>query len=425
VIFLVVVASSVGWSSPAREFTEKGNLAFKSGKHGEAAQLYSTALALQPDSKVALYNRGLTYYLLKRYDESLQDFASAVRLMPDNDRAYNYSGLIYLKQKRFRQALECFEKASSLSRKPTYVLNAALAAHESGDKEKARVYTEEVLRDDPKNEAALSVARRITKDGSKDPKTGADSTDALASSGAPDEAAEVSYEDRPDGLRADGRAGGAKTDQFLKAISQGNLREARALIDQGVDVNARDDSSGFALFIAASRGNVEALAMLLGARADPNQRAADGRTALMEAVKNKTPGVVSELLKNGASCDIESADGQTALGLAVGECNLDMAAMLLRGGADPNRPYSAILKEAGRDRWHRADRGASSTADSIRTTALIQASAEDCIGIVSLVLDAGADIHASDGKGKTALQRAQESERQQVVKLLRRRGASH
>ena len=49
---------------------------------------------------------------------------------------------------------------------------------------------------------------------------------------------------------------------------------------------------------------------------------------------------------------------------------------------------------------------------------------DDCVAVTELLLDAGADINATDAQGKTALAHALEKDLQQIPALLRRRGAA-
>jgi uncharacterized protein len=164
------------------------------------------------------------------------------------------------------------------------------------------------------------------------------------------------------------------------ATANERLDEMRALIDQGVDVNARiptimsGQSSGTALHIAATYGLLgpaellvssggaldlldgmdltplmcacscggpdgSRIAMLLlNAGADATiVRISDGMTALKFAGEECEPEVIQTLIDKGAEVDGPADTDQTALMLAARSNNLGAIQTLIRNGADPRR----------------------------------------------------------------------------------------
>src|SRR3569832_779541 len=66
------------------------------GRRDEALASYSRALAIRPDSLMALYNRGtLQWTEWRRYEAALSDLTELVRIAPDYD--YAQGELLHLK----------------------------------------------------------------------------------------------------------------------------------------------------------------------------------------------------------------------------------------------------------------------------------------------------------------------------------------
>lgn len=93
--------------------------------------------------------------------------------------------------------------------------------------------------------------------------------------------------------------------------------EARAAIEAGADVNARDENglSPF-MWVAGGNQNPEVAAILLKAGADLNARYENGFTPLISAVaswypKLQNPEVIMILLDAGADVNARDEDGRT------------------------------------------------------------------------------------------------------------------
>ena len=120
---------------------------------------------------------------------------------------------------------------------------------------------------------------------------------------------------------------------------------------------------------------------------------------LKKGMEKKNADAVSVALANGADANVEfkvKFVPTPALVLAAAEGWRDVATALLDGGADPNAKRSD-------------DEGA---------TALIWAAYGDHAEIVKLLLEAGADVNATDNQGDTAVDEARRRGNAQVVAIL-------
>ncbi|QIX02179.1 hypothetical protein AMS68_007696 [Peltaster fructicola] len=220
---------------------------------------------------------------------------------------------------------------------------------------------------------------------------------------------------------------------FLGAIFNGHCEAARALLECGADLNARDVHGYTALTLAISFGDVHCFKMLMQRSPSPGLLA----EALWEAVLQWDTAALKGLLECGADANavlehpcmaplLQSA--RSAFGLRP-EC----VELLFSYNADP--------QAADVDGWtalHHAsyegnleavrlllDHESSVRArDKDRRTALILASSRECQDIVELLLSYNADPEAADADGCTALHHASRAGKVGCVRLLLDHGSS-
>jgi hypothetical protein len=101
---------------------------------------------------------------------------------------------------------------------------------------------------------------------------------------------------------------------LMAAVQSRNAEAIRYLIDNGAEVNARDQLEGTALLRAAGAfGNLESVQVLLSAGADVNVQDKSGMTPLMWAARWGDTGRVKALLTAGADVTARDNGGKTAL----------------------------------------------------------------------------------------------------------------
>jgi ankyrin repeat protein len=133
---------------------------------------------------------------------------------------------------------------------------------------------------------------------------------------------------------------------LFRASAKGDVSEARRLLEQGTNVNAREE---------------------------------EGETPLMYAAVEDRTEVAKLLLDRGADIDAVSLNDETALIRAVGMSRYETVTFLLNRGAD-------IEKGAGG-----------------KGTPLIRAAGNGDVRMIKLLLDRRAKINAVDNEGYTAL----------------------
>ena len=122
-------------------------------------------------------------------------------------------------------------------------------------------------------------------------------------------------------------------DFFVEAVRKDRIDEVRALISKGVDVNARDafgDNAG--LHWAASLGQAEMARLLIDNGADLNIRNNEGDTPLHWAAKEGQKELVVILIIHGADVNALNRRGWTPLRWAEAQSQKEIARILQAAG---------------------------------------------------------------------------------------------
>jgi ankyrin repeat protein len=127
-----------------------------------------------------------------------------------------------------------------------------------------------------------------------------------------------------------------------EAAKTGDREAVRALLKQGVDVNAAEGDGMTALHWAARQGDAELAQMLLyaGANVKATTRLG-GYTPLILASQNGSAALLDALIKAGADAKVATSNGTTPLMLAASSGKADAVKVLLDAGADPNAKENA------------------------------------------------------------------------------------
>jgi ankyrin repeat protein len=186
---------------------------------------------------------------------------------------------------------------------------------------------------------------------------------------------------------------------LVRAAQQGDFKRVQDLLDQGVDVDAKNSEGATALWETVLRaGSKESCLMprlLLNRGADPNIKDKYGRTVLMWASHHGPVELVTWLLEEGA----DPNDGVSLPNAVHNEHNLQVVKLLLDKGADVNTKTS--------DDW----------------TALTLAALDNQINVANLLLDKGARINEKVRPDWTALMWSIYGSHVEMTRLLLERGA--
>lgn len=163
------------------------------------------------------------------------------------------------------------------------------------------------------------------------------------------------------------------------AVECGDGIRVKILLDQGVNINAKDWGCNTALHVAISNGDEEMVRLLVGNGANiSTAKNSNDMAALHQAVRFKRTTIVEYLLEKGANIEALGFQRKTPLFYAVDEADAAMVKLLLRKGAN----ITAKLRG--------------------KATVLHAAAFLGYAELVRILLVYGADLHAVDMHGYTA-----------------------
>lgn len=195
---------------------------------------------------------------------------------------------------------------------------------------------------------------------------------------------------------------GSKTTAINLAAFFGELDRVRELVDDGADVNAKDGCSYSPLHCAVLGEHKEAVEFLIRRGANINAKTLRGWTPVMVA---RPANIVRILLDKGADVNVSTETGVTALHVAVNRGNTETVKLLVENGANTN--FKCPSTHGGWEGWtpfHVACRNGNPR-------------------IVGLLLAHGAQVDAKTYKNDTPISLAKKNQRDEVIELLRKRGA--
>lgn len=228
--------------------------------------------------------------------------------------------------------------------------------------------------------------------------------------------------------------------ELLEAARSGNLYKIQSLLGMGADIHFRNKELDTALHIATLNGSREVVDFLIGRGAAVDARNAYQETPLHKAVVRGNWQIIHKLIEAGAQLEVRNHLGYTPLHTAVltGRSN-DVTYALIESGSDIH-----TRSDTGESLLHTAagegliemveyllDRGLlPDIQDNEGNRPLHVVAARkntlkrDTMQIVTILLDKGGNIHATNLRQQTALHCATFSGELATVALLCERGGS-
>jgi ankyrin repeat protein len=204
----------------------------------------------------------------------------------------------------------------------------------------------------------------------------------------------------------------------------GALAKVEGLVQEGVDINAKDELGQTALHYAAINGHEQVADLLLAKGSDISIDSSDGCTALYYAVEKGHKEIAELLLAKGADVNAKNKAGQTPIDLAVIQNRKDIVKLLVAKGAEVSIHASAFIGDTNKVKDFIEHGGSIDTADATGQTLLHYATAGNCKDIAELLISNGANVNAVADRWKTPLGAAARTGSTDVAEYLIAHGAN-
>ncbi|WP_265034646.1 MULTISPECIES: ankyrin repeat domain-containing protein [unclassified Wolbachia] len=164
--------------------------------------------------------------------------------------------------------------------------------------------------------------------------------------------------------------------QIIESVVEGNDNQVLRCLNDGADVNAKNDNKKAILHMASLRGMTSIVELLLKNGVDINTKNNQGNTALHFASYLSNNTIVTFPLKREAKADVKDNKGETTLHFAFYNNYSAIVELLLENGADIN------------------------IQDHLGRTALHYVTSANNADMVELLLKAGAEANIKDNDGR-------------------------
>jgi len=222
------------------------------------------------------------------------------------------------------------------------------------------------------------------------------------------------------------------------AAEKGNIEEAKSLIKEGIDVNAKDQDGLTPLHYATWEGHLKIVRLLIENGADINAKNKWGNTPLHYAIKRRHLKIVRLLIENGADINAWNEWGETPLDIAIIRClnnqfqtkeYIDIAKLLIENNANADGKkledllfgafiagkidLAKLLIEKDKDKffWLKL------------SYLLFRSIKEDKIDLAKLLIEKGVTSDYEDDNGNTTLSYAIKKGYIDIAKILIENGA--
>ncbi len=205
------------------------------------------------------------------------------------------------------------------------------------------------------------------------------------------------------------------------AVRADDVEMVRALLKAGARAHVANRYGASPLSVAAVNGNPEIVQALLDAGALAEAVVSRGQTVLMTAARTGNPEVVAKLLAKGADVNArEEQQGETALMWAASENHAAIVRLLIARGAEVNGRSKALTFP--KDRF--GLEGVLTILPKGSWTPLMYAARDGAPDAAKALIEAGAEINATDPDGTTPLVRAIWNSHYDTARVLLEAGAN-
>ncbi len=209
---------------------------------------------------------------------------------------------------------------------------------------------------------------------------------------------------------------------LMKVMANPDRASLSILLKNGADTNLKDNKGQTALMLFKCPEEDETLyELLLAETTDINAVDDNGNTALMYGAKQGYTMFVNDLLQQKASVNIQNNQGETALMLAAKGGYKETLDVLLKAGA--NAHLKDNTGKTAQDYVTTGKEDAAWVSDYVSAEKFLQASLSGNIDVVKELLEKGLPVNIQDKDGKTALMNAAVRGHREIIGILLENGA--
>ena len=221
--------------------------------------------------------------------------------------------------------------------------------------------------------------------------------------------------------------------ELLEACRRGNFRRAFLAIEEGADIDTRDETGVSPLIMAIGSGQKDLAITLIEKGSDVNLGAIGGGktikgyTPLLSACENGDREMVNLLLAKGAKMNVADESGRSPLYISLTGSHFGICDLLVQKGVDinfkdqdGNTPLAKSVSRGNPDNlvWLLKHGASTEIRNQTGETALMMAAACGNLNAVRILVKAGAPISSRDKKGWPALALASFAGHESVVRHL-------
>ncbi len=213
---------------------------------------------------------------------------------------------------------------------------------------------------------------------------------------------------------------------LMMAVQSGKDDIVKLLLDKNADVNQWSISGFTALMMAAQENQISIARQLINhPLIKINAQSRVGCSALMLAAQKGHTAILDMLLDSNANANLLGKDGETALMLASQNGHEDIVRLLV--GPSKKQILGLIWKRGHKvndkslKNWMKSRVNLNIKDRVFKKSALMVAVEKGYLGIVKLLIEAGANINDVDSQGRTPLMIAEKGHNSSVINFLKTR----
>jgi len=217
---------------------------------------------------------------------------------------------------------------------------------------------------------------------------------------------------------------GAMVSSIHVAAQMGYQRQTKAFLDQGIDVDLKNQAGSTPLLYAVRGRHKDIVELLVAKGADINAKDKGGYTLLYYAIWSEDVNTVKAIVTKGADVNLTAGKDYPPIYYAIWSGDIDIVKLLVAKGAKFD---VKVLND--RTAFHYAvSQGSKDIVEFLVSEGIdiprlyLSARMGDLAGIKDLV-EQGADVNAKENKGQIPLQLAKDKGHTEIVELLRKHGA--